>query len=782
MIGFQRLWRSLAAWQASSLRHRVESFTLLLSLSFLLLAGVSSYVVTQKLASRALEDNLDYTASQFASSFEQHLGEAANNLAHLANDPSLGNALVDSEGREVYLAPFLAGYGAITRAYHPLGLCLNDANGAPLACLRDGARIDLTGSPLLQQSLQLGQARSALALESGRPLLRMVFPVIYVGSGTVEGVITTWIDLGVAFREAAGQATHRQTEKRLLLNGATLLSSHGMALHDRDMIRRQRDILLPVPLNSLGLGISIGEPRDQALAQVQRLALWHFALAALLIPLAVWLARMIARRLTRDITLLSDAADHITKGGAQELPSLPAGPDEIGGLTRSFKAMLVRLTEAHASLEQRVEQRTRALSASEARLREAQRVAGLGIWEYDLGRDQVYWSDETYAIFGMKPGDALNYNTFLSRVHPLDRTRVVQTFQEARESGGEVERIYRIVLDNGAVKHIQGRVEFRHDAEGNAIGAIGTVLDVTRQKEAEDRLRQAAAVYENTADGVMITRPDAGIVAINAAFTRITGYGEEDALGVTPRFLQSGRHPRAFYDEMWQTLRDAGTWQGEIWNRRKNGEIYPGWLSIAAVRDAAREITHYVGVFSDITRIKESEDQLRLMAHHDPLTQLPNRTLFNLRLEHTLEQAKRHNTRFALLFIDLDRFKQVNDSLGHIAGDELLVALTRRVRQRVRQEDTFARLGGDEFVILLEHMEHDETAARLARDIITLIDAPFPLAGGQEARVGASIGIARYPEDGRDATELLGKADTAMYAAKEAGRDTYRFHADNAGA
>lgn len=763
-------------WLASSLRHRVESFTLLVSLLFLLLLGVSSHMATRHLALEAVVDNLDHAAAQFAGDLEQRLGSAAATLARLSGDPLLANALVDSVGRDVYLVPFLAGYGAIAGIHHPLGLCLHDAQGDALACLENGERKELTGSPRLLRVIRESRSLAGIDLETGRPLIHMTFPVVYTGSGTVEGVLATRIDLASLFQEAAGSRSQNPEEKRLLLQGAPLLSSRGMTERPADMIRRQRLVRLPPPLDSLQLAVSVGRPEAQALGQVRRLALWHGFLTLLLIPLAVWLARAVARRLTRDITRLAAAADRITQGGALELGDAPGGPDEIGGLARSFREMLSRLKTARDSLELQVRQRTRALTASEAGLREAQRVAGLGSWEYEFAGDRVVWSDEAYAIFGIAPGTPLDYATFLNRVHPEDREQVAQAIQEALERKQDLERAYRIVLADGTVKHLLGRAALRRDESGSVAGAIGTVLDITRQKETEERLRQAAAVYENTADGVMITRPDAVIVAINAAFTRITGYAEEDVLGATPRILRSGRHPESFYDDMWRNLRETGMWQGEIWNRRKSGEIYPGWLSIARVADDSGQVVNYVGVFSDISRIKESEDALRAMAHHDPLTQLPNRVLFGLRLEHALEQARRRNTRFALLFIDLDRFKQVNDTLGHIAGDELLVELTRRVRQRVRQEDTFARLGGDEFVLLLEQLEKSEDAAHLAREVIALIDEPFLLQNEREARVGASIGIALYPEDGRDATELLGKADTAMYAAKEGGRDTFRFH------
>jgi diguanylate cyclase (GGDEF)-like protein/PAS domain S-box-containing protein len=777
MNPFPRVRRTLAAWQGTSIRQRIERFAIGFALLFLLLAGVSSYLVTQRLAQRAAEDNLEYALSLFAQHFELHLGETTRDLTNLSSNRLLGSALVDSMGREVYLAPFLSGYGAIAKTHHQVGLCLDDAHGAVLACVRDGARIDLSRSPWLEKVMAQGQAQAEMLQVDGRPLLQLLIPVVLAGSGTVEGVIATRIDLNTLFLSAAGpDGAH--FDKRLLLDGQPLLRARGTAGKEANLLLRSRMLDLPPPLAALRLSTSIAEPRRQALRHAYQLALWHAALAALLIPLAVLLARAAARRLTGCLSRLSSAVDHVTQSGELAIDPGPQGADEVGTLARSFSQMLARLKDAQDHLERRVEERTQALARSESRLREAQHIAGLGSWEYDFRNDSNTWSDEVYTIFGIdKSHTQLSYAAYLARVHPEDRERVAQTFQEALRAHTALDRVYRIVMDDGAIKYIQGRGSFHYDADGQAVMAIGTVLDITHQKETEERLRQAAAVYEYMADGVMVTRPDATILAVNKAFTSITGFAESEALGATPRLMRSGRHNSAFYDGLWHAMRTTGAWQGEIWNRRKNGEIFPCWMSIATVYDSDGEIANYVSVFSDISRIKESEHQLRHLAHYDPLTNLPNRVLFRLRLEHTLDQARRRGSRFALLFIDLDRFKQVNDALGHIAGDELLVALTERVKQRVRQEDTFARLGGDEFILLLEHLENAEDAAILAHEVISQASLPFRLSDGNEVEVGASIGISIYPDHGDDASQLLHNADIAMYEAKDAGRNAFRFYA-----
>jgi len=304
---------------------------------------------------------------------------------------------------------------------------------------------------------------------------------------------------------------------------------------------------------------------------------------------------------------------------------------------------------------------------------------------------------------------------------------------------------------------------------------IGILRDVSERRQGEERLRQSAKVFESTADGVSITDTAGNMIAVNRAFTEITGYTEAEALGRNPRILKSGRHDQPFYQAVWNSIAQTGSWSGEIWNRRKSGEIYPEWLTISSVTDATGKLTNYVGVFSDISQIKQSEAEREHLAHFDPLTDLPNRLLFNARLDHALQRAERDGTLLTVLFIDLDRFKTVNDALGHPAGDRVLREVSRRLQLSTRAEDTLARLGGDEFVIALEGEGSPAQASAMAEKLLVALTRPYEL-DTQTVFVGASIGISTYPEDGRDAATLLKNADAAMHQSKEDGRDTYRFY------
>ena len=315
------------------------------------------------------------------------------------------------------------------------------------------------------------------------------------------------------------------------------------------------------------------------------------------------------------------------------------------------------------------------------------------------------------------------------------------------------------------------------DGDGRVMGIYGVCSDVTARRDLQQRLRQWTTAFEDLRDGVIVTDARGHILSVNRAFTQITGYEADEALGQSMRLVHSGRHGKAFYSQMWTLLTQTGHWQGEIWNRRKNGEIYPEWLTIRAVRDETGPVTQYVGVFTDISRLKDSEAQADWLIHHDPLTRLPNRAQLQRRLELALSRARRRELQPALMVIDLDGFKTVNDSLGHPAGDELLVCIAERLQAQLRHRDFLGRLGGDEFLLILESGADVDSVSTLARELLQAVAEPVELSCGQDAYVTASIGISRFPLAGSPtAVELLRDADAAMHQAKETGRNCFCFH------
>ncbi|MEY4754091.1 MAG: hypothetical protein RJA44_1766, partial [Pseudomonadota bacterium] len=284
-------------------------------------------------------------------------------------------------------------------------------------------------------------------------------------------------------------------------------------------------------------------------------------------------------------------------------------------------------------------------------------------------------------------------------------------------------------------------------------------------------------------EGLVVTDPTGRIISANPAFCSMSGYALDDLVGQNMSRLSSGRQDAAFYQRFWQTLWEEGWWQGEIWNRRRDGELIAQWLSVGTVYDADGVVLAYVAALVDISHSKQSQLELERLALHDALTGLPNRARFNSVLEQSLARSQRHGGQLALMMLDLDGFKQVNDSLGHPVGDRLLCAVARRLQQRLRQTDLIARLGGDEFVVLLEGAP--QHGPRQARDIAAVAEAlvgsmiePFDLATTQLVRVGVSIGISLHPQDGQSAEQLLQHADAALYQAKSAGRGTFRFYTD----
>lgn len=288
----------------------------------------------------------------------------------------------------------------------------------------------------------------------------------------------------------------------------------------------------------------------------------------------------------------------------------------------------------------------------------------------------------------------------------------------------------------------------------------------------------AAHVLANMREAVLVTDADNNILSVNRAFTEITGYSTDEVLGQSPRILASGRHDRTFYQMLWQHLAVDGCWRGEIWDKRKNGEVYPKWLEIRAIRNPDGLLTHYVAIFSDIGDYKRAEERLHFLAYYDPLTRLPNRVLLRDRFEQVAAIADRDRALLAVLFLDLDQFKNINDSLGHAVGDQLLLGVAERLRSCVRVSDIVSRAGGDEFVVVLNGIQDVGAVSEVAQKILCHVAEAFYVEA-HELITSVSIGAAMFPNDGRDFDTLLKKADTAMYGAKEDGRNTCRFFAEH---
>ncbi len=363
-------------------------------------------------------------------------------------------------------------------------------------------------------------------------------------------------------------------------------------------------------------------------------------------------------------------------------------------------------------------------------------------------------------------------NDFFSCIHPDDKDEVRRVFS-AVSSEPEILK-YRIVRPDGGIRWMRSINFATYDINGNLRNIAGIGEDITESRLNDQRLKLAASVYDNTAEAIVVTDAQNKILSVNPAFTRITGYGLPDVEGKNPSVLSSGRQTKHFYQEMWLTLKQYGRWQGEVWNRRLDGELYVEWLSITALKGDSGDIENYVAVFTDITDRKEKEELIQYQANYDALTGIPNRGLFHDRLKQAIVSVDRQRTRGAVMFIDLDHFKEVNDTLGHEAGDDLLKEVANRLQKATRATDTIARLGGDEFTVIIPHFNHIDDIAGVAIKVIDSLSRVYNL-GHNSAHISASIGITVFPDDGSEIKRILQNADQAMYAAKSAGRRTYRY-------
>jgi len=448
------------------------------------------------------------------------------------------------------------------------------------------------------------------------------------------------------------------------------------------------------------------------------------------------------------------------------------------------------------------EQQKEILARSEALLREVESLADVGGWEMDLRDNSIYWTRQVFEIHELPVETSI--------ASPLEMSFAINFYSQ--DSQAELEKAMAKLVENGENYDLElqlitakgnniwvrtkGRAVYE---KGDIIKLTGSIQNISERKRIESHLREtqsllkkklsresvekkaalhelklAAEVFKNSLEGIVITNTDAIIIDINQAFTDITGYSRNESIGQHTRILQSDRHDEAFYKRLWDALNSEGAWAGEIWNMRKSGEPYILRLSISAVTDTDGKATHYVAVFRDITEMKASEEHILHQATHDALTGLPNRTLLKDRLDVAFSHAKRSGNKVALLFIDLDDFKKVNDSLGHAHGDNLLRECAKRLKNILREEDTIARMGGDEFLIMMENVHSTEEVVHLSHRITQKMSESFSI-GGDDIVVTSSVGIALHPQDGKDPDTLIRNADMAMYRAKQSGKNSFQL-------
>ncbi len=445
----------------------------------------------------------------------------------------------------------------------------------------------------------------------------------------------------------------------------------------------------------------------------------------------------------------------------------------VSSLVRSYTGKLAELRNASRALGQR----TRDLESSRSDLQRAQEVVSVGSWVYDLTTDTMSLSPETCRIFGLPVGTTGSRKSYLSRVHAKDQAALDQSWQSTLQQG-TFDHEHRIVVGK-EVRWVRQKADVEFAPDHTVLRAVGITQDITVRKSAEEALRIAATAFESH-QCMFVTNAQRTILRVNKAFTHTTGYTAQEAIGQTPRLFSSGLHDQTFYAAMNQSLMTQGSWQGEIQNRRKSGAVYPQWLSISAVKDDVGAITHYVAIFTDISDHKTAQAQIENLAFYDPLTDLPNRRLLMDRLDQALNASTRHTRKSALLFVDLDNFKTLNDTLGHHQGDLLLAQVAQRLKTCIREGDTLARLGSDEFVVMLEDLSENALDAAnqseaVGDKILAALGADYQLANGAHHST-PSIGVTLFGGEHQETSEEpLRRAELAMFQAKAAGRNTLRF-------
>jgi diguanylate cyclase (GGDEF)-like protein/PAS domain S-box-containing protein len=380
----------------------------------------------------------------------------------------------------------------------------------------------------------------------------------------------------------------------------------------------------------------------------------------------------------------------------------------------------------------------------------------------------LFVNDAFCNIFSLPRSEIIG-KTLAETVPLNERTHFLSIDRQVLKDGKEILCEETLTTNGIQTRTILTRKNRFVDPKGNYF-LVGVIHDITARKKAEEQLKRSASVFFHASEGIMITDAHSNIIEVNDSFSRITGYSSEEVLGENPKILKSSRHLPEFYSEMWSTIIDKGHWRGEVWNRRKNGEIYPEMLTISAVKNAEGMIQHYISLSTDITSMKASQEQLERIAHFDSLTNLPNRVLLADRLSQSILQSQRSNQSLAVAFMDLDGFKAINDNYGHNIGDDLLIAVSQRMKKALREGDTLARIGGDEFIAVVTNVENFEGCELVLERLLKAAAEPVTV-GNIEMQVSVSIGVTLYPQDKVDADQLMSHADQAMYIAKQAGKN-----------
>ena len=772
-------------FRCRSLKTRVTVFTLGI---FLLGMASLAYFVSSMLRDdlqRVLGDQQLSHAGVVAADINRELISRTQALETVAKSmtPAMFNDVAALQTRMQQLPVFLALFNGGAIAYRTDGTAVA---GVPLTTGRvshnDADRDDLLGAR--QGHPTIGKPRLS---PSGLFAEFLISVPVHGPAGKVIGVLTGVTNLteanfldpymgqrygdsgGYALMSSAHRLTITATGKRALL---TPLPAPGVLPQlDRFLLGDEGAVVMKDPQGQSVLAaytqipatdwvLAVVLPAAEAFAPIhrlqQRMLMTALTLALLAGVLTWWL-------LKRELSPMLSAAHTLAEQAKSDHPPQPlpiARRDEVGKLIGGFNQLLATLLTTQQKL----------LSLNVQ--------APLAVIEWDMQFRVARWNPAAEKMFGYSASEALGQAVFFI-LTPDDHPRIEPILQDLLAGCSIDHRDNANVRKDGTIIQCRWYNTSLRDASGQVVGVISLAEDITVQEQAAQDLRIAATAFESH-QGMTITNAQGDILRVNQAFAQITGYDAAEVVGKNPRMLFSGRHDANFYKTMWGSIMRDGAWQGETWNRRKDGVIYPAWLSISAVKNATGQTTHHVAMFSDITERKNAEEQINSLAFYDPLTQLPNRRLLLNRLEQALVSCVRHGCKGALLYVDLDNFKILNETLGHVQGDLLLEMVATRLSACVREGDTAARIGGDEFAVMLADLSDNAVEAAtqaesMAMKISLALGKRYPI-GPFEHHSTASIGITLFGGTTDEAMgEPLKRAELAMYQAKAAGRNTLRF-------
>lgn len=512
----------------------------------------------------------------------------------------------------------------------------------------------------------------------------------------------------------------------------------------------------------LGLSLTYLDERNKQVIAISILSTFVFILTLLAV-----LRKALTYLLKKPVDSMMTVADKIVEDDYQH--------EHVSITHKEFSPILDRLMDMATV----VKKREHSLKTSEQRLKLATNASDIGIWDWDLINDELLWDDSMFKLYGVSRSEFdSTYEGWVKRIHPDDRDSQKSLLTLALNNNQKYETEFRIIHDDGNIKNVKLESETYYDSTGKAIRLLGVTYDITETKRTEEQLRVAATAFE-AQEGIMITDSDYLILRVNYAFTKLTGFNSEALLGKKPDMFKPQQHDEDFFSQVTNNIDETGQWNGEIWVRHHQKNDFLALVNVTAVTNNS-QLTHYVFMLTDITEKKVAEEKILELAFYDPLTKLPNRRLLLDRLEHSISVSARNNQYSAVLFIDLDNFKTLNDTKGHDYGDIFLVEIAERLKSCAREGDSVARLGGDEFIIVLHEIANDSNMAiknteTVCNKIRQVINQPCVIKGYTH-QSSASIGVSFFYNDNVLVSELLKQADTAMYSAKSAGRNSTRIY------